>query len=177
MATFTYTKPGKGNRKSVQKYQEHEQPGHERPTPEEVPVQKTQKSSKEAPAVTRSPEELEKFFNSIQDEKKARKQAKLEAHKQALIAARDGKLLELAEQESIGVDGKRAIGYQIMKNKGLTAKRKKENRNARVKKRNKYDAAKKKIKSIRAVYTGQQGPYVGELTGISKKISRSVKLN
>ena len=94
-----------------------------------------------------------------------------------MIAARDGKLLELQNEESIGENGKRAIGYQIMKNKGLTAKRKKENRNARVKKRKKYDVAKKKLKSIRAVYTGQQGPYQGELTGISKKISRSVKLS
>jgi U3 small nucleolar RNA-associated protein 3 len=124
-----------------------------------------------------TPEELESFFNSAQREKEDRKQQRIDAHNEAIIAARDGKLLELQEQESIGEDGKRAIGYQIMKNKGLTAKRKKENRNARVKKRKKYDAAKKKLKSVRAVYTGQQGPYAGELTGISKKISRSVKLN
>ncbi|GMM29008.1 hypothetical protein DAMA08_017240 [Martiniozyma asiatica (nom. inval.)] len=74
-------------------------------------------------------------------------------------------------------DGKRAIGYEIMKNKGLTAHRKKENRNARVKKRNKYDKAKKKLKSQRAVYEGQKGKYIGEESGIRRNLSRSVKLS
>ena len=132
---------------------------------------------KKTAAITHSPEELEAFLNSTQKEKEERKLARADAHKLATLAARDGKLMELQREESVGESGKRAIGYQIMKNKGLTAKRKKDNRNARVKKRKKYDAAKKKLKSVRAVYTGQQGPYVGELTGISKKISRSVKLN
>lgn len=142
-----------------------------------TPEEKTSLSKKKSAAITHSPEELEAFFNSTQKEKEERKSARAEAHKMATLAARDGKLQELQQEESIGENGKRAIGYQIMKNKGLTAKRKKDNRNARVKKRKKYDAAKKKLKSVRAVYTGQQGPYVGELTGISKKISRSVKLN
>ncbi|CAI8498983.1 hypothetical protein CAS74_003680 [Pichia kudriavzevii] len=141
------------------------------------PAEKVPKKTGSRKAITHSPEELEAFFNSALQEKSEKKQARKEAHKDALIAARDGKLLELQNEESIGENGKRAIGYQIMKNKGLTAKRKKENRNARVKKRKKYDVAKKKLKSIRAVYTGQQGPYQGELTGISKKISRSVKLS
>lgn len=160
MATFTYVTPG--DRKKTA------------PIKSSSKLEKPAKQS--APSTSHTPEQLEEFFNSIQDEKKNRKIARKEAHINALIANRDGKLEELAQEESIGVNGKRAIGYQIMKNKGLTARRKKENRNARVKKRNKYDAAKKKIKSVRAVYTGQQGPYAGELTGISKKISRSVKL-
>lgn len=153
MATFVYSKPSE----------------------KEEATKRAAFSKKVAPKHT--PEELEEFFNSTQKEKDTKKQSRVDAHNNALLAARDGKLLELQEEESIGPDGKRAIGYQIMKNKGLTAKRKKENRNARVKKRKKYDVAKKKLKSVRAVYTGQQGPYVGELTGISKKISRSVKLN
>lgn len=141
------------------------------------PEKPTSKSEKKLPKITHSAEELEAFFNSTQNEKNNRKQERMEAHRIATLAARDGKLQELQLEESVGENGKRAIGYQIMKNKGLTAKRKKENRNARVKKRKKYDVAKKKLKSVRAVYTGQQGPYAGELTGISKKISRSVKLN
>lgn len=151
MATFVYTKPAEGHRAA--------------------------KAVKPTPKIKHDAQELEKFFNETQSEKEKKKQSKKEAHKLALIAAREGKLQELQEEESIGESGKRAIGYQIMKNKGLTARRKKENRNARVKKRNKYDTAKKKLKSIRAVYEGQKGPYVGELTGISKKISRSVKLD
>lgn len=135
------------------------------------------KSPDKASAFVHSNEELEAFFSSTQKAKDNRKESRANAHKEALIAARDGKLQELQFEESIGENGKRAINYQILKNKGLTARRKKENRNARVKKRMKYDAAKKKLKSVRAVYTGQQGPYAGELTGISKKVSRSVKLN
>lgn len=153
MATLTYSKPHEKSAKSAR--------------PDTKTPNKTAKHT---------PEELEAFFNSTQNEKEERKNSRKQAHEDALIAARDGKLLELQAEESVGENGKRAIGYQIMKNKGLTAKRKKENRNARVKKRKKYDDAKKKLKSVRAVYTGQQGPYSGELTGISKKISRSVKL-
>ena len=173
MATFTYVNSEKADRKKTA-------PIKASSSKSEIPTKSTKSneiSKSSNTQTTHTPEELEKFFNSIQDEKKNRKIAKKEAHINALIANRDGKLEELAMEESIGENGKRAIGYQILKNKGLTARRKKENRNARVKKRNKYDAAKKKIKSVRAVYSGQQGPYAGELTGISKKISRSIKLN
>lgn len=72
---------------------------------------------------------------------------------------------------------KRKVTYDIMKNKGLTAHRKKENRNARVKKRNKYAKAQQKLKSQRGVFEGQQGPYIGELSGIRRNISRSTKLS
>lgn len=74
-------------------------------------------------------------------------------------------------------NNKRKVSYDIMKNKGLTAHRKKENRNARVKKRNKYAKAQQKLKSQRGVFEGQQGPYVGELSGIRRNISRSTKLS
>ncbi|KAJ3117394.1 Serine/threonine-protein kinase par-1 [Phlyctochytrium bullatum] len=63
---------------------------------------------------------------------------------------------------------KRASTWEMLTNKGLTPKRKKENRNPRVKKRLKFEAAKKKLKSIRAVPVdrAKTGPYRGELTGI-----------
>lgn len=46
------------------------------------------------------------------------------------------------EVDSITENGKRAITYEIAKNKGLTPHRKKEQRNPRVKHRNKYRQAK-----------------------------------
>lgn len=103
------------------------------------------------------------------DEKKARREA-------YETAAREGGHVEI--QEEIGPDGKRAITYQIEKNKGLTPKRSKDSRNPRVKKRKKYDEKMKKLPSMRAVYKGGEGRggYGGELTGIKKNLVKSVKL-
>lgn len=114
------------------------------------------------------------YYDSVRMAKQNKKEARKAAHEDAKRAARDGKLAEL--QESVGADGKRALNFQIMKNKGLTPHRKNENRNARVKKRKKYEQAKKKLKSVRQVYEANTGPYGGEKTGIKKGISRSVKL-
>jgi len=66
----------------------------------------------------------------------------------------------------------------IMANKGLTPKRKKENRNARVKKRRQYDDKKKKLRSMQATYGGGEARtgYEGERSGISRATVKSVKL-
>ena len=73
--------------------------------------------------------------------------------------------------------GKRAIGYQIEKNKGLTPHRKKDVRNPRVKKRKAYEKAKKKLRTVKRVYEGGlKGAYGGEATGIKKNTVRSRKL-
>ncbi|CAI4814203.1 ASN_HP2_G0006930.mRNA.1.CDS.1 [Saccharomyces cerevisiae] len=114
------------------------------------------------------------YYQQVQRGKQDKKISRKEAHKNAVIAAREGKLAELAE--NVSGDGKRAINYQILKNKGLTPKRNKDNRNSRVKKRKKYQKAQKKLKSVRAVYSGgQSGVYEGEKTGIKKGLTRSVK--
>lgn len=113
------------------------------------------------------------YYNQIQRQTLSKRESRKQAHKDALLAARSGKLAELAEE--IGDDHKRAINYQILKNKGLTPKRKKDNRNSRVKKRKKFEKAQKKLKSVRAVYSGQSGPYEGEKTGIKKNLAKSVK--
>ncbi|OWB71177.1 hypothetical protein B5S31_g862 [[Candida] boidinii] len=114
------------------------------------------------------------YYDSIVRQKSEGKHSRKEAHELAVKASRTGKLEELNEE--IGENGKRALNYQIMKNKGLTAHRKKENRNARVKKRRKYAQAQKKLKSVRAVYKTPSGAYGGETSGIKKNLSKSVKL-
>jgi U3 small nucleolar RNA-associated protein 3 len=84
----------------------------------------------------------------------------------------------LWEEERVGVDGKRKVSYQIEKNKGLTPHRKKDVRNPRVKKRKKFEERKKKLSSVRAVYSkaGEgRGGYKGELTGISSVV-KGIKL-
>ncbi|KAL2818964.1 Sas10 C-terminal domain-containing protein [Aspergillus cavernicola] len=107
--------------------------------------------------------------NKRKDDKKALADAQA-------AAAREGGRVQI--QEQIGPDGKRAIGYQIEKNKGLAPKRNKLNRNPRVKKRMRFEEKKKKLRSVRQVYKGGEGAggYGGELTGIKKNLVKSTKL-
>jgi U3 small nucleolar RNA-associated protein 3 len=116
------------------------------------------------------------YYDMIASRSKQRKddkKARAEAH---AAAAREGG--QVAFQEEIGPDGKRAITYQIQKNKGLAAKRSKDSRNPRVKKRKRFEDKKKKLNSIRQTYKGGEGRggYGGELTGIKKNLVKSVKL-
>ncbi|CEP25178.1 unnamed protein product [Cyberlindnera jadinii] len=113
------------------------------------------------------------LYQQVKSSRDASKTKRREAHDLAVRAAKEGRLAEL--QENIGEDGKRAVNYQILKNKGLTPHRKKDNRNSRVKKRKKYEKAQKKLKSVRAVFEQPTGAYAGEKTGIKKNLSKSVK--
>jgi U3 small nucleolar RNA-associated protein 3 len=98
------------------------------------------------------------------------------ARAEALAKARKGE--RVVETAQVGADGKRQITYQIQKNKGLTPHRKKEVRNPRVKKRMKFEERQKKLRSVKAVYKGGEGPggYQGELSGIKTGLVKSVKL-
>lgn len=72
---------------------------------------------------------------------------------------------------------KRLASYKMLKNKGLTPHRKKENRNARVKHRNKYAKQMKKLSSTRAVVKPQTSGYGGEMSGVKTNVIKSVKLS
>lgn len=75
------------------------------------------------------------------------------------------------------VDGERAIGQAIMKNRGLVAHKSKLNRNPRVKKREQYRKALIRRKgAVREVRTDEGHKYGGETTGIKSGVSRSRKL-
>jgi U3 small nucleolar RNA-associated protein 3 len=71
---------------------------------------------------------------------------------------------------------KRRITYEIEKNKGLTAKRKKEYRNPRVRNRNKYARALIKRTSHVPTARTEEERYGGEPTGIRAGIKRGIKL-
>ncbi|KIM43375.1 hypothetical protein M413DRAFT_444202 [Hebeloma cylindrosporum] len=75
--------------------------------------------------------------------------------------------------------GPRSLTRAILKNRGLTPHRSKSVRNPRVKKREKFEKAKKKISSQKAVYKGglsqSGGKYDGEKSGITKVV-KSVRL-
>ncbi|KAI9178703.1 something about silencing protein 10 [Blastocladiella emersonii ATCC 22665] len=126
-------------------------------------------------------------------EHKAKKDAKKIQKKVAKLVAREGLSREEAKQRVVQFNdeddfdmndmssgaaaGKREASYKILKNKGLTPKRKKEDRNPRVKHRRKYEGKMKKLKSTKRLVTTLQGGYQGELTGIKTHLTRQINLN
>jgi len=78
------------------------------------------------------------------------------------------------EEEKEG--GKRGITYQIAKNKGLTPHRKKEQRNPRVKHRNKYRKARICRKGQVREPRKEIEKYGGEISGIKTGVVKSIKL-
>lgn len=121
-------------------------------------------------------EEEDEYYDMVAQTSKSKKAQRAAAAEEAKAAAEADKL-DRVEGEA-DVDGKRAIGYTIQKNKGLAPKRKKEVRNPRVKKRMKYEEKKKKLSSMRAIYKGgeERGGYSGEKTGIKPGLVKSIKL-
>ena len=76
---------------------------------------------------------------------------------------------------------RRSAGYQIMKNKGLIRKRKKEVRNSRVKYRNKFEKAVMRRKG-QVQDTIREGPsdgvnYAGEESGVRTHVKKSIRLS
>ncbi|KAI0632439.1 Sas10 C-terminal domain-containing protein [Trametes polyzona] len=104
------------------------------------------------------------YYALVQRKSKEKKEKKKQEYEAARAAER------YVEEE--GVDGPRSLTRAILKNKGLTPKRSKSVRNPRVKKRQKYEKAKKKVASQKAVYKGgmDASRYAGEKTGISQTV-------
>ncbi|XP_068096655.1 something about silencing protein 10 isoform X2 [Hyperolius riggenbachi] len=80
------------------------------------------------------------------------------------------------EQEETDPNAKRAITYQIAKNKGLTPKRKKIDRNPRVKHREKFRRAKIRRKGQVREVRKEEVRYSGESSGIRAGVKKSIKL-
>ncbi|KAJ3260658.1 hypothetical protein HK103_000290 [Boothiomyces macroporosus] len=112
------------------------------------------------------------YYEEVKSLKRKRREEREELH-----AELHKPMEEPAPEEDLDMDTKRKATYKILANRGLTPYRKKENRNPRVKKRMKYDAAKKKLTSVRrvAVDKSKLSKYQGELTGIKTNLSRSTK--
>ncbi|KAJ3364645.1 hypothetical protein GGF32_001284 [Allomyces javanicus] len=120
-------------------------------------------------------------ISSLQEARKA-KLEKQAARRAAKAAARGEDVSVTFADEDGDADmndlssGKRLASYDILKNKGLTPKRKKEDRNPRLKHRRKFEKKVKKLKTVKRVATELKGGYQGELTGIKTHLTRSIKL-
>ncbi|KAM3922694.1 something about silencing protein 10 [Leptodactylus fuscus] len=78
--------------------------------------------------------------------------------------------------EEMDPNAKRAITYQIAKNKGLTPKRRKIDRNPRVKHREKFRRAKIRRKGQVREVRKEEVRYSGEMSGIRAGVKKSIKL-
>ena len=121
-------------------------------------------------------EEALEFYNSIKQAKKQKKIDRQVAHESQPTL--DEILIAEENEESLDIS-KRPANWQILKNKGLTPYRKKENRNPRVKRRNRYESAMKKLNTVKksAVDRSKMSSYGGEVTGIKTHLSRSTRLS
>jgi U3 small nucleolar RNA-associated protein 3 len=76
----------------------------------------------------------------------------------------------------VNEDEGRKITYEMLKNKGLTRKRKKVDRNSRVKLRMKFGKSMNKLKSKGIYLRKREKVYQGELTGINAGLIKGVSL-
>ncbi|CAL8338885.1 unnamed protein product [Lota lota] len=110
-----------------------------------------------------------RFYKEVEERlklKKKRKNMDLDA---------DG-MEKNGDEEAVTTDAKRKITYEMAKNKGLTPKRKKINRNPRVKHREKYRRAQIKRKGQVREVRREETRYSGEHSGIRAGLKKSVKL-
>jgi U3 small nucleolar RNA-associated protein 3 len=132
----------------------------------------------EEPASAEAGHSDEEYYNLIAKAAKEEKQQRKAEHDGALKALRAERAGYTLAQDTIDGD-KRGVTRDILANKGTREGAKgpnKQNRNARVKKRIKYDAAKKKLASQKAIFKQPTGSYGGESSGISRVI-KSTKLD
>ncbi|KAG6850725.1 hypothetical protein H0H93_009348 [Arthromyces matolae] len=111
------------------------------------------------------------YYDLVKKTAKNKKEQKQAEYDAMVEAARP----DFSEDDATGP---RSLTRAILANKGLTPHRAKSVRNPRVKKRLKFEKAKKKLSSQKAVYKGglaETGRYDGERSGISKVV-KSVQL-
>ncbi|KIP02899.1 hypothetical protein PHLGIDRAFT_32022 [Phlebiopsis gigantea 11061_1 CR5-6] len=109
----------------------------------------------------------EGYYDLVRRQSKENKQQKKDEYEATLAMAKEGIMTKDT------VEGPRSVSRAILKNRGLTPHRSKSVRNPRVKKRQRYEKAKKRVSSQKAVYKGgiaATGRYDGEKTGITKVI-------
>ncbi|NWV44233.1 SAS10 protein, partial [Grantiella picta] len=137
-----------------------------------APVKNGQAAAAAAAAAAETSDESEL------DEEAALRYYKMMEEKLALKRKRAGDEDVLEEVVSEGDDPskKRGVTYQMIKNKGLTPKRRKIDRNPRVKHREKFRRAKIRRKGQVREVRRELHRYAGELSGIRAGVKKSRKL-
>lgn len=111
------------------------------------------------------------YYDLIAHGRKAERRARKEQYDEQRASER------IAPDDVLEDGQPRAINRTIEKNKGLSQRKPKANRNPRVKKRLRYEKAQKKLSSRGPVYKGGQsslqGGYGGEKSGISSHVVKS----
>ncbi|XP_071840057.1 something about silencing protein 10-like isoform X2 [Apostichopus japonicus] len=148
---------------------------------DEINVTKTNGEEEEDELTEQEQKALE-YYKKLEAQQQERKSMLRELHPEEAgdddgeemdgLEEGDGDLNEKQTEE----EGKRAITYQISKNKGLTTRKKKELRNPRVKHRNKFRKAKIRRKGQVQEARTEVKRYGGELSGIRAGVVKSVKL-
>ncbi|KAJ3049616.1 hypothetical protein HK097_009399 [Rhizophlyctis rosea] len=116
------------------------------------------------------------YYENIKN-RRADKKVRREMAVQEAKAALEEDTSMYDENDLTDPSAKRAASYQILKNKGLTPHRNKLQRNPRLKKRVKYEKAKKRLGSYRAVAVDRSkvGAYSGEKSGIKKDLAKGIR--
>ncbi|XP_022089514.1 something about silencing protein 10-like isoform X2 [Acanthaster planci] len=115
----------------------------------------------------RALEYYEKIAKEVQERRLERKRQAKDMESQEEAGDEEGEEAE---------DGKRAITYEISKNKGLTPRRKKEQRNPRVKHRMKFKKAKVRRKGQVREVRKELTRYGGEISGIRAGVIKSIQI-
>eukprot|EP01016_Furgasonia_blochmanni_P037504 TRINITY_DN442_c0_g1_i11.p1 TRINITY_DN442_c0_g1~~TRINITY_DN442_c0_g1_i11.p1 ORF type:complete len:722 (-),score=141.10 TRINITY_DN442_c0_g1_i11:1158-3323(-) len=111
----------------------------------------------------------DEFYQQVQNQKQAKTENRLKKKQEQLDEMFD-------DEEEGNEENLRTINYKILKNKGLIRKRKKEERNSRVKHKKKYEKALIKQKSKGNFVREKQAGYGGEFTGIKAGVIKSTSL-
>lgn len=113
---------------------------------------------------------------ALQKRNKEEKLASSRAARSERKAEREEQEAALAEQAAAGGDGKRKASKEIEQNRGLRKTKKKELYNSRVKLKERYKTAQKKLKSRGPSEATKQHKYDGTSGGINKRVVHSTQL-
>ncbi|ELT90709.1 hypothetical protein CAPTEDRAFT_21928 [Capitella teleta] len=159
----------KKKKKRVVENEEEEEEEEEMEVTPAVPTGGRSWGRKKAPMVTEDEKLALDYYRMMKEGRKGSEEVVEE-----MAVGEEREAVGGQEGEDGEEEGRRAINYQMAKNKGLTRQRKKEYRNPRVRYRSRFkDAVKRRRGQVRPVRK-ELAPYAGEIRGIRAGVKKSV---